>query len=208
MPYIDLGPVVGKDGGFGNITSDYVNDGGSPGVEITMSGEDAAKDVHFEFKNLVNDPLTSAEVKAIAAGEQVQSSSVVNGTTLSQFFGLLAEAFAPADHQHDASDVTSGTFSGDMLADKAVTADKIADNAITAAQIADGTITQAKLDEATRDCLSPVRVWGGGEFPYNKPTDRSFRAFGVYGYYVAVDSGSNVWGGCILSGNTVTWVKR
>lgn len=64
--------------------------------------------------------------------------------------------------------------------------------------------------EGVRESLSQrwvSEVWGGAEFPYNKPTDRSFRAIGTYGYYIAIDSGCNVWAGVILSGTTVTWVK-
>ena len=122
---IDLGQVVGADGGFGNITSDYVNDGGDPGVEITMTGEDRAKDFHFEFKNLVNDPLTASEIERIAAGEMVHSSNTANGTSMSLFFAALSQLFAGIAHTHSADDIDSGTFGASRIANDAVTLEKL-----------------------------------------------------------------------------------
>lgn len=122
---IDLGPVVGADGGFGNITSDYVNDGGDPGVEITMTGEDRAKDFHFEFKNLVNDPLTASEIERIAAGETVHSSNTANGTSMSLFFAALSQLFAGIAHTHSADDIDGGTFGADRIENGSITKDKL-----------------------------------------------------------------------------------
>lgn len=156
---IDLGPVVGADGGFGNVTSEYVNDGGDPGVEITMTGEDRAKDFHFAFKNLVNDPLTASEVERIAAGEMVNSSNTANGTSMSLFFAELSKLFAGIAHTHDAKDIVSGEIGAALIGEAAVGADELADNAVTADKIADNAVGTQQLAQSVRDSLSQAAFY-------------------------------------------------
>lgn len=135
MPWKDLGKVVGDDGKIGNVDSTYINNGGDPGVTITRSGEDVAPDFTFEFENLVNDPLTESELEQIVGGAVVGSSHVVNGTVLSNFMRALSNVFAAKNHKHSTSDVTSGQFGQDQIADGAVTADKLADGSVGIAHL-------------------------------------------------------------------------
>ncbi len=144
MPKIDLGRVRGEDARFGNITSSYINDGGEPGVDIVPSGPDTGKDLDFEFRNLVNDPLSSSEIEQIANGEVVNSANVLNGTGLTTLWARIKEKFAAKAHRHSAADIEEGQFG----------ADRIEDNAITSAKIADGAVGQEQLDPAVWESIS------------------------------------------------------
>lgn len=209
MPWKDLGEVVGKNGTIGNVDSTYVNNGGEPGVSVTKSGDDSAPDLTFEFENLVNDPLTSSEIEQISNDTQLTSSSVLNGTGLTTLWSRIKAKFAPKSHTHDASDITAGKLAAALIANGLITEEMLHDGAVTGDKIANGSITKDKLEKTLGDSLSrwTAEVWGAGEFPYNRPTDRSFRAIGTNGYYIAIDSGCTVWAGVIFSGNTVTWVQ-
>lgn len=182
---IDLGPVVGADGGFGNVTSEYVNDGGDPGVEITMTGEDRAKDFHFAFKNLVNDPLTASEVERIAAGEMVNSSNTANGTSMSLFFAELSKLFAGIAHTHDAKDIVSGEIGAALIGEAAVGADELADNAVTADKIADNAVGTQQLAQSVRDSLSLTSA-SSDVVQFNLTNERRIR----FALYDAPDDGS------------------
>ena len=136
MAKIDLGRVVGENGGFGNVRSTYISDGGMPSVGIEASGPDTAKDFDFIFSNIVNDPMTDEEIDGIVDGQYSQSSDVLNGRGLSRLWNWICELFAPKEHKHSASDLDSGT--------------------IDAARIANGTITKDMLDKTLGDSLSHV----------------------------------------------------
>lgn len=154
MPKLNLGRVVGRDGGFGNIDTVYLNDGGAPSVIVEASGEDTAKDFVFTFKNLVRDVATADEVEQIAAGEIVQSSNVITAGVMSSIWAKIKGAFAPKSHTHDASDITAGELAAALIANGLITADMLATGAVTTAKIADGAVTNAKLDQTLRDSLS------------------------------------------------------
>lgn len=137
MAKIDLGRVVGENGGFGNVRSTYISDGGMPSVGIEASGPDTAKDFDFIFSNIVNDPMTDEEIDGIVDGQYSQSSDVLNGRGLSRLWNWICELFAPKEHKHSASDLDSGT--------------------IDAARIANGTITKDMLDKTLGDSLSRLK---------------------------------------------------
>ena len=136
MPKLNLGRVVGRDGGFGNITTVYVNDGGAPSVTIDATGEDHAKDFQFTFANLVRDPATIDEVDQIAKGEKVQSSNVITVAVECLLWAKMKENFAAKVHKHSASDITEGT--------------------LDAARIAEKSISKSKLDQSLQDSMSQV----------------------------------------------------
>lgn len=154
MPKLNLGRVVGRDGGFGNIDTVYINDGGAPSVTVEASGEDTAKDFVFTFKNLVRDVATADEVEQIAAGEIVQSSNVITAGVMSSIWAKIKAAFAPKSHTHDASDITAGELAAILIANGLIDTDMLAAKAVTTAKIADGAVTNAKLDQTLRDSLS------------------------------------------------------
>ena len=143
---IDLGPVVGADGGFGNITSSYVNDGGQPGVTIEASGPDKAKDVHFTFTNLVRDQLTGSEIEQIANDEVVQSSNVVTGSVMTQLWGWIKKLFAPKQHEHDTSDITTGKLAAALLDNGIITEAMLSDHCVTADKLAAGSVRKDNID--------------------------------------------------------------
>lgn len=166
MPKLNLGRVVGRDGGFGNTYTVYINDGGAPSVTVEASGEDTAKDFVFTFKNLVRDVATADEVEQIAAGEIVQSSNVITAGVMSSIWAKIKGAFATKSHTHDASDITAGELAAILIANGLIDTDMLAAGAVTTAKIADGAVTNAKLDQALRDSLSrakPIvmedRIW-------------------------------------------------
>lgn len=154
MPKLNLGRVVGRDGGFGNIDTVYLNDGGAPSVTVEASGEDTAKDFVFTFKNLVRDVATADEVEQIAAGEIVQSSNVITAGVMSSIWAKIKGAFAQKSHTHDASDITAGELAAALIANGLITDDMLATGAVTTAKISDGAVTNAKLDQTLRDSLS------------------------------------------------------
>ena len=154
MPKLNLGRVVGRDGGFGNTDTVYINDGGAPSVTVEASGEDTAKDFVFTFKNLVRDVATADEVEQIAAGEIVQSSNVITAGVMSSIWAKIKGAFATKSHTHDASDITAGELAAILIANGLIDTDMLAAGAVTTAKIADGAVTNAKLDQTLRDSLS------------------------------------------------------
>lgn len=156
MPKLNLGRVVGRDGGFGNIDTVYLNDGGAPSVTVEASGEDTAKDFVFTFKNLVRDVATADEVEQIAAGEIVQSSNVITAGVMSSIWAKIKGAFAQKSHTHDASDITAGELAAALIANGLITDDMLATGAVTTAKISDGAVTNAKLDQTLRDSLSQL----------------------------------------------------
>ncbi|MCI8469370.1 MAG: hypothetical protein HFJ75_07810, partial [Eggerthellaceae bacterium] len=112
MPRIDLGRVVGRDGGFGPVHANYVNNGGEPNVSVSMAGEDDAKEFSFNFENLVNDPITSSEIESVANGLDVaDSSSTLTLTGLKKLWTMIKAKFAAIKHGHSGSDITDGTLS-------------------------------------------------------------------------------------------------
>lgn len=128
VPKLNLGRVVGRDGGFGNIDTVYLNDGGDPRVTVEASGVDSAKDFRFTFANLVRDAATADEVEQIAAGDIVQSSNVITVGVMSSIWSKIKAAFAPKAHTHSGVDIE------------------------------DGTITKAKLDKSLGDSLSREKI--------------------------------------------------
>lgn len=159
MPKLNLGRVVGRDGGFGNIDTVYINDGGAPSVTVEASGEDTAKDFVFTFKNLVRDVATADEVDQIAAGEIVQSSNVITAGVMSSIWTKIKAAFAPKSHTHDASDITAGELAAALIANGLITEDMLATGTVTTAKIANGAVTNAKLDQTLRDSLSRAAMF-------------------------------------------------
>lgn len=154
MPKLNLGRVVGRDGGFGNIDTVYLNDGGAPSVTVEASGEDTAKDFVFTFKNLVRDVATADEVEQIAAGEIVQSSNVITAGVMSSIWAKIKAAFAPKSHTHDASDITAGELAAALIANGLITEEMLHDGAVTGDKIANGSITKDKLEKTLGDSLS------------------------------------------------------
>lgn len=164
MPKINLGRVVGRDGGFGNIETVYLNDGGAPRVTVEQSGEDSAKDFRFTFANLVRDVATADEVDRIAAGETVQSSNVVTVGVMSSIWGKIKAAFAPKQHKHDASDITTGKLAAALLANGIITEAMLSDHCVTADKLADGSVGVDHLDAEMREdweSLSQISFAGG-----------------------------------------------
>lgn len=154
MPKLNLGRVVGRDGGFGNTDTVYINDGGAPSVTAEASGEDTAKDFVFTFKNLVRDVATADEVEQIAAGEIVQSSNVITAGVMSSIWAKIKGAFATKSHTHDASDITAGELAAILIANGLIDTDMLAAGAVTTTKIADGAVTKDKLEKSLGDSLS------------------------------------------------------
>lgn len=154
MPKLNLGRVVGRDGGFGNTDTVYINDGGAPSVTVEASGEDTAKDFVFTFKNLVRDVATADEVEQIAAGEIVQSSNVITAGVMSSIWAKIKGAFATKSHTHDASDITAGELAAILIANGLIDTDMLAAGAVTTTKIADGAVTKDKLEKSLGDSLS------------------------------------------------------
>lgn len=144
MGMIDLGKVKGEDAHFGAINATYTNDGGNPSVNIETDGEDTGKNVTFNFRNLVNDPLSESEIEQITEGNSIQSSNVMNGTRASALWSKIVEKFAAKLHKHKADDIDEGQFGTDRIEDGAITKNKIAANSVGLNQ----------LDESARDSLS------------------------------------------------------
>lgn len=209
MPKLNLGRVVGRDGGFGNIDTAYINDGGAPSVTVEASGEDTAKDFVFTFKNLVRDVATADEVDQIAAGEIVQSSNVITAGVMSSIWAKIKAAFAPKSHTHDASDITAGQLAAALIANGLITADMLAAGAVTTAKIADGAVTNAKLDQTLRDSLSRAvkpDLWGDvGDRSVTLPlaTDDN----GDLYMLIASDDGKLIYRRWSDGANTNVWVK-
>lgn len=157
MPKLNLGRVVGRDGGFGNIDTVYINDGGAPRVTVEASGEDTAKDFRFTFANLVRDVATADEVEQIAAGELVQSSNVITAGVMSSIWAKIKGAFASKSHTHDASDITAGELAAILIAAGLIDTDMLAAGAVTTAKIANGAVTKDKLEKSLGDSLSRAR---------------------------------------------------
>lgn len=170
MPKLNLGRVVGRDGGFGDVTSTYVNDGGQPGVDIITSGNDTAKNFEFKFKNLINQPATSDELDDISKGIAVQSSNTITVGGMSSLWAKIKQIFAQKSHEHSAEDITAGKLASilfengiiteDMLADACVSTDKIADGAVTADKLAEHCVGQDQLTEGVWETLSQAIVRG------------------------------------------------
>lgn len=174
MPTVNLGRVRGMDGGFGNITCEYIDDGGNPDITIEKSGEDTAKDFHFIFKNIVAEPLDTATIESIANDEVVNTSKVLTGTGLSTLISRLKQKFAPKSHTHDASDITAGQLAAALIANGTITADMLATGAVTGAKIADGTISIDKMDQAFRDSQSRISCIGQTEARFNTEADTDY----------------------------------
>ena len=56
------------------------------------------------------EPVTTAQIDAIAADGTVTSDNALTGTGLTYLWDKLKAAFSEIGHKHSASDVTSGTF--------------------------------------------------------------------------------------------------
>lgn len=195
MPKLNLGRVVGRDGGFGNTDTVYINDGGAPSVTVEASGEDTAKDFVFTFKNLVRDVATADEVEQIAAGEIVQSSNVITAGVMSSIWAKIKAAFAPKSHTHDASDITAGELAAILIANGLIDTDMLAAGAVTTTKIDDGAVTKDKLEKTLRDSLS--RLDQINSITYDKVRNRyeiDFRGEGQKRIVLIVGSGSvSVW---------------
>ena len=134
MPQLNLGRVVGRDGGFGNASANYVDDGGEPDVEVNLSGEDTQKDIEFTFKNLVRAPIDSSMINQITNDQIINSSKVLTATGLTTLWGKIKSLFALKNHTHG----TSG----------------IEDKAITQAKLADHSVGQQQLETSVWDSIS------------------------------------------------------
>ena len=185
MAKIDLGRVVGENGGFGNVRSTYISDGGMPSVGIEASGPDTAKDFDFIFSNIVNDPMTDEEIDGIVDGQYSQSSDVLNGRGLSRLWNWICELFAPKEHKHSASDLDSGT--------------------IDAARIANGTITKDMLDKTLGDSLSLSAYYapGGG---HSADLDGHRQGFTTYDTTTKHTPASNTYGMCACFNYAGAWL--
>lgn len=137
MPQLNLGRVVGRDGGFGNASANYVDDGGEPDVEVNLSGEDTQKDIEFTFKNLVRAPIDSSMIDQITNDQIINSSKVLTATGLTTLWGKIKSLFALKNHTHG----TSG----------------IEDKAITQAKLADHSVGQQQLETSVWDSISQTR---------------------------------------------------
>lgn len=217
MPKLNLGRVVGRDGGFGNTDTVYINDGGAPSVTVEASGEDTAKDFVFTFKNLVRDVATADEVEQIAAGEIVQSSNVITAGVMSSIWAKIKGAFATKSHTHDASDITAGELAAILIANGLIDTDMLAAGAVTTTKIADGSVTKDKLEKTLGDSLSRIGsfgCWAAGSFPLNAPFTWGI-IMGRYtqppgdSYFIAVDNNNRLFVGRATSGATeVTWEQK
>ena len=154
MPKRDLGEVKGKDGGFGDVSAEYIDNGGDPSVEIETQGANQAKNFIFKFKNLVRSALSSEQIDSIVSNEVVTSSSVVTGTGLTSFWSKIKEKFALKHHTHETTDLLNEAVTTPKIANEAVTTEKIDDKAITQAKIADGAVGETQLDTALRNSIS------------------------------------------------------
>lgn len=199
MGMIDLGKVKGEDAHFGAINATYTNDGGSPSVNIETDGEDTGKNVTFNFRNLVNDPLSESEIEQITEGNSIQSSNVMNGTRSSALWSKIVEKFAAKLHKHKANDIDEGQFGTDRIEDGAITKNKIAANSVGLNQ----------LDESARDSLSRTvkpDLWGdAGNRSVTMPlaTDEN----GDLYMLIASDDGKLIYRRWSDGTNTNVWVK-
>lgn len=76
---------------------------------------------------------------------QVSSHASTHKTNGSDALSPSDIGAAAANHNHSASDISSGTFSIDRIEDGAISAAKIADGAITNGKVASGAITGIKI---------------------------------------------------------------
>lgn len=153
MPKRDLGKVKGEDGGFGDVSAEYIDNGGDPSVEIETQGDNQAKSFIFKFKNLVRSALSNEQIDRIVSNEVVTSSSVVTGTGLTSFWSKIKEKFALKNHTHETTDLLNEAVTTPKIANEAVTTEKIDDKAITQAKIADGAVGETQLDTALRNSI-------------------------------------------------------
>ena len=153
MPKRDLGEVKGKDGGFGDVSAEYIDNGGDPSVEIETQGDNQAKSFIFKFKNLVRSALSNEQIDRIVSNEVVTSSSVVTGTGLTSFWSKIKEKFALKNHTHETTDLLNEAVTTPKIANEAVTTEKIDDKAITQAKIADGAVGETQLDQSLRNSI-------------------------------------------------------
>lgn len=169
MTKVNLGRVVGHDAGFGNFEATYTDDGGDPSVSVNATGDDSAKDISFDFKNIAPSPLTSNEIDQASNDVVLTSKRYLDGPGLSTLWARIKAKFAPKSHTHNASDITAGQLAAALIANGTITADMLAANAVTNAKIQDGAITDAKLSQSVRDSLSQTPRFGSekqtsGEF--------------------------------------------
>ena len=118
MTKLNLGRVVGQDAGFGNVSSTYTNNGGEPSVNISLSGENAAKDWQFDFQNITEDPLTSSEVEQICNDKIINTTKKLSGTGLMVLWNQIKAKFAAKSHKHGSADITS--VNGTVIEDSTV----------------------------------------------------------------------------------------
>lgn len=164
--YIDLGQVAGRDARIVDPLATYVNDGGDPGVEISMVEIDTEPDEPqqvqflFNFFNLVNDPLTSAEIEAISNDEVVTSSNTMNGTGATTLWQRIKAKFAAKTHSHSAEDIVDGTLDIARIENGSITGDKYGLKSVGTAALADNAVGSDQLTQALRDSISQVRTTG------------------------------------------------
>lgn len=152
MPVRDLGEVKGKDGGIGDVSAEYVDNGGEPSVEIETQGDNQAKGFIFRFKNLVRSALTNDQIDRIANDEVVTSSNVLTGAGATSLWAKVKEKFALKFHTHGTTNIQ----------DEAITTAKIADEAVTQAKIADGAVGETQLEQSLRNSIFQMQgtSWG------------------------------------------------
>lgn len=201
MTKVNLGRVVGRDAGFGNFEATYTDDGGDPSVSVNATGDDSAKDISFDFKNIAPSPLTSNEIDQASNDVVLTSKRYLDGPGVSTLWARIKAKFASKSHTHDASDITAGQLAAALIANGTITADMLAASAVTTAKIQDGAVTDAKLSQSVRDSLSrtpkAVKESTGAYYAWiDIPLDDLTLRIGFHGtrgLLVLTRSGSDPW---------------
>ena len=173
MPVRDLGEVQGKDGGFGEVSAEYFDNGGDPNIEIEAQGDNQAKNFIFRFLNIARSPLSSSQIEDIANDEVVTSSNVLTGTGLTTLWARIKSKFALKSHTHDASDITAGELASALLANGIITNDMLSEKCVTADKIADGTIGIDQLEKGLGDSIS--QLTSANDFTLRKSASFHFK---------------------------------
>lgn len=157
--FINLGRIVGRDAKIQAVNATYTNNGGEPGVEIDTvelevpEGEAQQVELSFNFFNLVNDPITSQQIDAIANDEVIKSANTLSATGLTSLWEKIKEKFAAKTHTHGTNGIDDSAITSAKLASNSVTEAKILDGAVTHEKLASGCVTKDNLEKSLGDSI-------------------------------------------------------